>query len=140
VITRRDEGTAAEASSFDIVTGGGERYAGGVTSSAGKSKVAVREVLASYEQVLLAWIERHKRYPRNALRRRIEGRPILEIRIDRNGRLLDYRLTEPSRQAELDEAAVSLVQRASPFPAVPADHTESTFTFRFGVNFSISGH
>jgi protein TonB len=140
VITRNEVSAAPpDAASFDIVTGDSERFPGGVTASSGKSKTAVRQILARYQDVLLAWIERHKRYPRNALRRRIEGRPFLEILLDRSGRLLEYRLTASSHHAELDEAALAMVQRADPFPAVPEDHGEQTFRFQFGVDFNIDG-
>ncbi|HYD46998.1 MAG TPA: energy transducer TonB [Terriglobales bacterium] len=128
---------AAAANSYDIVTGSGEQYAGGMTAPSGKSKKAVADLWASYEKTLLAWIERHKRYPRNALRRRLEGRPTMEIRIDRSGQLVSSKLVESSHHSALDEAALAMIQRAAPFPRLPAEHRGETYVFRFGVDFNI---
>lgn len=95
------------------------------------------QVKASYEQVLAAWLERHKMYPRRARKRRMEGETLLEIRINRQGEVLAYRLMEGSRFALLDEAAQHMVRRANPFPAMPDDYPGDSLEFRIPVEFRL---
>jgi protein TonB len=76
---------------------------------------------ARYEDVLYSWLVRHKEYPLVAKRRGIEGRPVVTVRIDRNGRVIANQVSSPSRYAMLDEAAVAMVRRADPFPPPPTE-------------------
>lgn len=82
-----------------------------------------------YEELLFAWMNRHKEYPMLAQRRGIEGRGSLRVRIDRDGRVLERALLRSTGQNLLDEAALDMVRRANPFPVVPAGYGGSTFEF-----------
>ena len=72
-----------------------------------------------YEQLLVAWLEKHKRYPRRAKRLRIEGEGILRIVIDRAGRARQIALERRTGNRLLDKAALEMAQRADPFPPIP---------------------
>lgn len=72
-----------------------------------------------WQQRLLAQIERHKRYPRAARRRRQEGVVYLYFVMDRQGRVLSARIRRSSGYALLDEETLALIRRASPLPAPP---------------------
>jgi protein TonB len=65
---------------------------------------------------VLAWIERHKRYPPRASDRRLEGEAVVALTLDRRGRLRRVELIQSSGHPLLDEAAIDAVQRADPFP------------------------
>ena len=41
--------------------------------------------------------------------------------MDREGRVLDYRITESSGYALLDREVEAMIRRAQPFPAMPED-------------------
>lgn len=82
-----------------------------------------------YEELLFAWMNRHKEYPVLAQRRGLEGRGSLRVRIDRDGRVLERALLRSTGQSLLDDAALDMVRRASPFPAVPDGYAGSTFEF-----------
>lgn len=68
---------------------------------------------------VLAQLDRHKRYPSTAARRRQEGVPQVRFTLDRQGRVLAVSLARTSSVASLDSEAVALVRRAAPFPPPP---------------------
>lgn len=74
---------------------------------------------ATYFGQILAWLDRHKRYPRDARRNREEGVSELFIAIDRNGRVREYRLVASSGNQMLDDASLAMVRRADPLPSMP---------------------
>ena len=94
------------------------------------------EALIGYQSLLAAWLERYKRYPAAALRRRIEGRGLLQVSIDGRGNLRSSRLLEGLSSPILDQAVLDLARRASPFPPPPAGDGHYEFTvpveFRLG--------
>lgn len=89
----------------------------------------------SWEGRLLAHLERHKRYPSSAQRRRQQGVAQVRFVIDRNGTVLSYRLERSSGHAALDEESTDLLRRASPLPAPPpeiaSDHMELVVPVEF---------
>lgn len=82
-----------------------------------------------YEELLFAWMNRHKEYPMLAQRRGLEGRGSLRVRIGRDGRVLERALVTSTGQPVLDQAALDMVRRASPFPAVPEGYAGPSFEF-----------
>lgn len=75
---------------------------------------------ADYFAKLLAWLERHKEYPRRAQMRRIEGVTHLRFTIDGQGHVLRYNIERSSGHASLDEAVERMIKKAEPLPAIPA--------------------
>ena len=82
-----------------------------------------------YEEMLFAWMDRHKQYPMLAQRRGLEGSGSVRVRIDREGRVLERSVEKTTGEAMLDQAALDMVRRASPFPAVPAEYAGDGFEF-----------
>ncbi len=72
-----------------------------------------------YEQLIVAWLEKHKRYPRRARRLRIEGEGLLRIRIGRDGHARHVALERSTGNRLLDRAALEMARRANPFPPFP---------------------
>jgi len=103
----RDQAAGAEAS--------------GATGTGGDAH-ATATVSPDYYLKLAAWLERHKRYPRRAIQRRQQGVVRVSFKIDRKGNLLSRKIIGSSGYRLLDEAADSLLQRASPMPGIP-DHS-----------------
>ena len=73
----------------------------------------------SYAATLLAWLERHKQYPRQARQRRQQGTTLLYIVMSRNGYVIKARIEESSGYGLLDQAALSMLERAQPLPPIP---------------------
>lgn len=75
-----------------------------------------RADLSSYQARLAAHLRRYRTYPPEA---RAGGTARVAFTVDAAGRVIDVRLAGSSGHAALDEAAVAMVRRASPFPAIP---------------------
>jgi protein TonB len=70
---------------------------------------------------LLSHLERYKRYPSEARMKGTEGTALLSFGMDRDGRVLGYRLVRSSGSPELDDEAFAMIVRASPLPPVPPE-------------------
>lgn len=96
---------------------------------------AAQEARARYEQVISEWIQKHKLYPAQA--RGAKGRAIVRFQIDRSGNVRDYGIEQSSGNTALDAAAIDMVRRANPVPAVPVDYPAgSLIQFILPINFS----
>ena len=90
---------------------------------------------ARYGQLLVAWLEQHKKYPHRAKRLRIEGETILRIVIDRFGQTQHVSLAQRSGNRLLDRAALEMAQRANPFPPMPENDKRTQLEFVVPVAF-----
>jgi protein TonB len=63
-------------------------------------------------------IDARKVYPPIAVRNGWEGRVLVEMHLEVDGRLAEVRLLQRSGYAVLDEATITAVRRASPFPPI----------------------
>ncbi|EKE75058.1 energy transducer TonB [Oceanibaculum indicum] len=90
---------------------------------------------ADYLALVQAWLERHKEYPRRAQLRRIEGTAVLRFVMDREGKLVSYRLERGSGHSVLDEAVREMIERASPFPPLPPEIQQANLELVVPVSF-----
>lgn len=79
------------------------------------------QVADSYRRMISALLAKQRHFPEAALLRRRQGDGAVRFHIDRTGRLLDVAVDTTTGQADLDRAAVAMVRRAAPFPAVPVE-------------------
>lgn len=86
------------------------------------------------ENIVIAWLERHKRYPRLALSRKLEGEAVLQLRLDAQGAVLEATVIRGSGHALLDKEVLKMVERAAPFPLVAA---QGTSDFHIPIDFTI---
>lgn len=63
-------------------------------------------------------IDAHKVYPQIAVRNGWQGRVLVEMRLEGDGSLTAVRLLEGSGYPVLDDATITAVRRASPFPPI----------------------
>ncbi|MBN9222366.1 MAG: energy transducer TonB [Mesorhizobium sp.] len=75
---------------------------------------------ARWESRLTAWINRHKRYPSAAKSRRVQGNVSVTFTVDSSGQVLSARVARSSGDAELDRAALAVLQGAT-VPAPPPE-------------------
>nr|WP_275297467.1 TonB family protein [Maricaulis parjimensis] len=92
---------------------------------------------ARYDGLVLAALERAKRYPAMSRQRGVEGVVGVVFEIDRLGRVLDARLTHSSGSRRLDRAALEQITRASPFPPAPQEAPWQTRRFATEIRFSL---
>ncbi|MBX9727223.1 MAG: TonB family protein [Rickettsiales bacterium] len=93
---------------------------GSLTSVAEQTAQAVR---ARYEQEISGWIQQHKLYPASAGGR--VGRVVVRMRIDRAGNVRYYAIEQSSGLSVFDDAALDMIRRANPLPAVPVNYPAS---------------
>lgn len=106
-------------------------------SGAAAADSSIRRGMADYQLLLQAWLERHKKYPRRAERRNLQGTAMLRFTIDRDGNILSYRIQESSGHAVLDEEVEAMIRRAAPLPPVPEEMQSARLEFVVPVQFSL---
>jgi len=92
---------------------------------------------ATYENIVVAWLERSKRYPDRAIRRGIEGEALLTLRISNTGDVLAFNVEDSSGFSILDEEVRRMVQRASPFPPMPENLSTRELSFSIPIAFRL---
>jgi protein TonB len=115
--------------------GMGEQAA--VGADAGGAGGGTPGVRPDYLDVLRAWLERHKEYPRQAQLRRQEGTALLRFVIDRAGHVLSHRIERSSGHASLDAAVLAMLERARPLPAMPPDMARARLEVAVPVTFEL---
>lgn len=81
----------------------------------------------TYITQLLAWLDRHKHYPRMARVQQIQGTAVLRLSVAADGDLVGASIAHSSGEDLLDDAAVTMAYRASPLPVPPADLARKEF-------------
>ena len=97
----------------------GSQSAPGAGSGAAATSGGNPGAEADYYATLLAWLERHKEYPRRAQMRRHEGVAHLRFTIDGEGHVLAFRVERSSGHASLDDAVERMIRKAEPLPPIP---------------------
>ncbi|HYH18538.1 MAG TPA: energy transducer TonB [Azospirillum sp.] len=103
----------------------------------GPASTQVSRAVPAWQGLVLGHLERHKRYPRLAQIRRLEGVAQVRFILDRQGRVLSARLEKSSGHAILDEETVSLVERASPLPTPPPEMPQERIELVVPVQFFV---
>lgn len=104
----------------------------------GNSNDSKAEIKARYEQTISLWIQKFKLYPEKAREMGMQGSTVVRIRIDRRGNIRYSALEGNTGYQELDRAALDMVRRANPVPAVPDTYPEGDmFEYLIPVNFGI---
>ena len=75
-----------------------------------------------YEQLVAMWMQKFRVYPKEARDQGIQGETAVRLRLDRRGNVRYYMLERSTGSPILDRAAIDMIRRANPAPAVPADY------------------
>jgi protein TonB len=92
----------------------------------------------SYFSMLAATLAKHKQYPIASRRRGEEGIVKLFFVVNRNGKVLDYRISESSGSRRLDEAVLKMLKKAEPLPAFPADMLQPELEINVPIAFQLN--
>lgn len=79
---------------------------------------------ATWEALLLAHLEKHRRYPSAARARRDQGVAHVRFAMNRQGQVLSAAILKSSGSAPLDRAALDTIRRAQPLPPIPNDRPD----------------
>jgi periplasmic protein TonB len=86
----------------------------------------------NYNSLVVGQLERAKRYPPGAP----SGLTSVAFSVRSDGSLLGAHVTRSSGNSVLDQAALDVVRRASPFPHFPPEMTQSQASFAWSLNFA----
>lgn len=103
----------------------------------GRSTMPPADVLRAWQSILLAHLERHKRYPSSAQARRQQGVAYVRFVMDRKGNVLSAALARTSGHSVLDTESRELIKRAEPLPTPPPDMPQARIELVVPVQFYI---
>lgn len=94
--------------------------------------------IKSYQSLLMAHLTRFKTYPQDSINNKEEGVVAVRIRIDENGNVLSQNVKQGCKFAALNNAALMLLQKASPLPKPPSDMLRQGYlTFSLPIVYSL---
>lgn len=83
------------------------------------------------------WLARNKSYPERARRQNLEGVVRIRFAVDREGRVLDYRIVSSSGHALLDQEVEAMIERAQPLPSMPEKLRRTRMELVVPIHFSL---
>ncbi|WP_417224583.1 TonB family protein [Amphritea sp.] len=92
----------------------------------------------SYLARVMARIARFKRYPRSARKDGVTGVVVVKFVIRKNGKVESSEVINSSGDPRLDQEAVEMLVRASPFASIPDELTSSHLELTLPVEFSLN--
>lgn len=91
-----------------------------------------------YLERLYRHLLRYKKYPPEAISAKQQGSAVVGFVIARDGTISDARIEKSSGSPVLDQATLTMVQRASPAPALPDSFKPSEARVRFPIDYKLS--
>lgn len=92
---------------------------------------------SSYNALVIAHLQRYRVYPEAARAVRATGVSTVRFTLAASGTVVAVSLAVSSGTGTLDQAAIAMVQRASPFPPIPASLGLGSITFAAPVRFNL---
>ena len=77
------------------------------------------QVVNNYSNLLRDHIAKHKKYPRIAQRRKMQGEVVIAIQIRGDGSLISKNIQKSSGHKVLDKEGMNMMEKSKPFPAPP---------------------
>lgn len=93
--------------------------------------------VSSYNAIVLAHLQRYRTYPEQARASRLTGVSTVRFTLGASGNVISVSLAGSSGAGVLDQAAIAMVQRASPFPPIPPSLGRGSMTFAAPVRFNL---
>jgi protein TonB len=109
----------------------GQTGANGFIQNGGQAEAS------SYSAIVLAHLQRFRIYPDHARSAGITGVSTVRFTLGASGSVVAVSLAGSSGQSVLDQAALAMVHRASPFPPIPASLGRGSMTFAAPVRFNL---
>ncbi|MCZ6168797.1 energy transducer TonB [Campylobacter ureolyticus] len=76
---------------------------------------------SNWQGLVMAHLNKFKKYPKNSLINEEEGKVVLRVEIDKNGNVLSLKMRKSSKFESLNNETLKLFKYASPLPKPPID-------------------
>lgn len=76
---------------------------------------------SNWQGLVMAHLNKFKKYPKNSLINEEEGKVVLRVEIDKNGNVLSLKMRKSSKFESLNNETLKLFKDASPLPKPPID-------------------
>ena len=93
--------------------------------------------LESYSSLLANAIAKYKQYPKIAQMRGWQGTVIADLEIDSKGAVISIKIKKSSTYEVLDNEALEMIRKASPFPAPPESLRGKNFNVLVPISFKL---
>ena len=90
-----------------------------------------------YSSLLAAAIAKYKQYPKIAQMRGWQGLIIIELQLNPQGGVIYSQIKKSSGYDVLDQEALEMIKRASPFPQPPEALRNKNFTVLVPISFKL---
>ena len=97
----------------------------------------VTQYLESYSSLLANAIAKYKQYPKIAQMRGWQGTVIVDLEIDNKGAVISVKIKKSSTYEVLDNEALEMIKKASPFPAPPESLRGKNFNVLVPISFKL---
>lgn len=110
-----------------------------VTAPASTAPAAApdRASAQAYMRLLAAALLQQRNYPGEARKQRLQGVVAVRFTLDRGGHVLAMAIARSSGHALLDQAALEVLQRADPLPAIPPELGKDRLTVTVPIEYSL---
>lgn len=98
---------------------------------------SVRRMRATWQKELVAYLDKHKRYP--AERSQKSAEIVVSFALDRMGHVLSAGIVKGSGDAAFDQAALAMVRKSDPVPPPPPLVADEGLSFTLPVIFRVKG-
>ena len=97
----------------------------------------VTQHIESYSSLLANAIAKYKQYPKIAQMRGWQGTVIADLEIDTKGAVISIKIKKSSTYEFLDNEALEMIKKASPFPAPPESLRGKNFNVLVPISFKL---
>jgi len=97
----------------------------------------VTQYLESYSSLLANAIAKYKQYPKIAQMRGWQGTVIADLEIDSKGSVISVKIKKSSSYEVLDNEALEMIKKASPFPPPPDNLRGKNFNVLVPISFKL---
>jgi len=97
----------------------------------------VTQYLESYSSLLANAIAKYKQYPKIAQMRGWQGTVVVDLEIDIKGAVISVKIKKSSTYEVLDNEALEMIKKASPFPAPPESLRGKNFNVLVPISFKL---